>query len=228
MTLDGSDTTYGGKVYKAAIPKYVTTNISFYRLNDSYTDVHYGLVFNSWHTRAGVNDQLNNDIKNSSWKVLGNLAESRKIGSMTYSHYFAIRGNGTPQPTTSSGGGGGTSSAITGLNIKLDIPDGGTFSGNWYRNDLGSGGNYDMYAIFSNSGGSNPWRIKMTTASDASSVSLGDFTDSRFTSLTQIIGFVPVNRNDNTEKSTVGISYWTLQSNYNKNFTLTSATWASG
>ena len=85
-----------------------------------------------------------------------------------------------------------------------------------------------MYAIFSNSGGSNPWRIKMTAASDASSVSLSTFTDSRFSTSTQIIGFVPVNRNDNTEKSTVGISYWTLQSNYNKNFTLTSATWATG
>ena len=271
MTIDGSDSTYGGTVYKAAIPKYVLTDISFYRLNDSYTDVHYGLVFNSWHTRTGVNDQLHSDIKNSSWKVLGDLAESRKIGSMTYSHYFAIRGNGygvvAHQETDanfikwlspcigywgtssgpigytgggssgggssgggSSGGGssGGGSSSITNLNIKLGIPDGGTFSGNWYRNDIGSNGNYDMYAIFSNSGGSNPWRIKMTAASDASSVSLSTFTDSRFSTSTQIIGFVPVNRNDNTEKSTVGISYWTLQSNYNKNFTLTSATWATG
>ena len=68
----------------------------------------------------------------------------------------------------------------------------------------------------------------MTTASDASSVSLSSFTDSNFSTSTQIVGFVPVNRTDNSEKSTVDISYWTLQSNYNKNFTLTSATWASG
>ena len=264
MTVDGYDTTYGGAVFKAAIPKYVITNISFYRLNDSYTDnIHYGLIFNSWHTRQGVNDQLNNNIRNAGWKVLGDLAESRKIGSITYSHYFAIRGNGygvvphneidenfamwlspcigywgtssgpaadsgsSVQPTTSSGGGG-SSSAINGLTIKLDIPDGGTFSGNWYRNDLGSNGNYDMYAIFSNDGGTTKWRVKMTTASDASSVSLSSFTDSNFSTSTQIVGFVPVNRTDNSEKSTVDISYWTLQSNYNKNFTLTSATWASG
>lgn len=267
MTLDGTDPTYGGKVFKAAIPKYITTDISFYRLNDSYTDVPYGLVFNSWHTRQGVNDQLNSTIKNNHWKVLGDLNESRKIGSTTYSHYYAIRGNNyndVPHDTSdsseswakwlspcigywgtssgpigysgsgsSSGGdppsGGGsssTSSTIKNLNIKLDIPDGATFSGNWYRNDLL--GNYDMYATFSNDGGQTTWDAKMTTAGNASSVSLNINNDSQYTTSTQLIKFRKKNRTDNTYKDDVSITYWTLQTNYNKNYALISQTRASG
>ena len=265
MTLDGTDPTYGGKVFKAAIPKYVTTDISFYRLNDYDTDVPYGCVYNSWHTREGVNDQLNSTIKNDHWKVLGDLAESRKIGSTTYSHYFTIRGNNygyVPHNTAanstswaqwlspcigywgtasgpigysdsssggdSSGGSGGGSTAISNLNIKLDIPDGGTFTNNWYRNDLSSNGNYDMYAVFSNDGGSTSWEVKMTTASDASSVSLSSFSGSSFSTSTQIIAFKPKNRHNGTYKDTVNITYWTLQSNYNKNFTLINQTRATG
>lgn len=266
MTLDGTEPTYGGKVFKAAIPKYVTTDISFYRLNDSYTDVPYGCVFNSWHTRAGVNDQLNPEIKNSNWKVLGDLAESRKIGSTTYSHYFTIRGNnystvahdvsetsqswskwlspcigywGTAsgpigysgdQSSTEEQQSGGGSTTISNLNIKLDIPDSGTFPGNWYRNDLSSSGNgnYDMYATFSNDGGTTTWDAKMTTAADASSVSLNINNNSQYTTSTQIIKFRKKNRVDNTYKDDVNITYWTLQSNYNKNYSLISQTRATG
>lgn len=88
----------GRTVFKAAIPSYVSTDISFYRLSRSedYDDVIPGTIFNAWHTYSGVNDHLLSSINNNGWKVLGNLAETRnmKNSTSTYTHYFAIRGNG--------------------------------------------------------------------------------------------------------------------------------------
>lgn len=96
MTKQGTNDSNGCTVYKAAIPKYVNTDISFYRLSKSTDDVFPGTVFNSWHTYSGVRNAMNSSIKNSGWEVLGNIAETRKIGSTnnTYTHYYAIRGNG--------------------------------------------------------------------------------------------------------------------------------------
>jgi len=101
----------GNRTYQAAIPKYITTQISFYRLNNTYNETNkittnpnsqqiqqcpYGAVFNSWHTYSGVNSALNSSINNSNWKVLGDLQETRKIGNTnnTYTHYYMVRGNG--------------------------------------------------------------------------------------------------------------------------------------
>lgn len=305
MNVDGEETiplsngrSVKTTVYKAAIPKYVLTNISFYRLNNNvapstaynypnHTEKvpHYGLVFNSWHTNSNVNDMLNPSIKNNDhWKVLGSLAVSRKIGLITYSHYFAIRGNnygvvsdyddngnyindsskrpnynesashfskwlspcigywgtssgplgysGSESGGESGGGGGesggGGSSNITISLLKLDIPDAGTFTNNWYRNDVKSDGEYTVNAIFSNDGGTTTWRVPMTSTSDGSSVSLSNYTSTQFTSSTQLVGFIPVNKNNQSTKDKVNISYWTIQSNYNKVFQLKSSTSASG
>lgn len=96
MTKQSSKDSQGHIVYKAAIPKYVATKISFYRLSTNTDDVFPGTVFNAWHTYDGVNNHLNNEIKNdSNWKVLGNLAKDRYMKNSTtkYTHYFAIRGN---------------------------------------------------------------------------------------------------------------------------------------
>lgn len=84
----------GHVVYKAAIPKYVSTKISFYRLSKSSDDVYPGTVFNAWHSYSGVNNELSSTAKN--WKVLGNLTDDRymKNSNTKYTHYFAIRGNG--------------------------------------------------------------------------------------------------------------------------------------
>lgn len=96
--------------YQAAIPKSITTKISFYRINDTYNETEliptnpnssqiqkcpYGAVFNSWHTYQGVNSALKDSIKNSNWKVLGDLKEDRlNSAGDTYTHYYMIRGNG--------------------------------------------------------------------------------------------------------------------------------------
>lgn len=93
MTPTDNDS-QGRKVYRAAIPSYVTTKISFYRLSTYSDDVYPGTVYNAWHTYSGVNNDLNSKTRN--WQVLGTLAGTRKIGSSSscYNHYYAIRGNG--------------------------------------------------------------------------------------------------------------------------------------
>ena len=93
MTKVSGKDTNGCNMFKTAIPKYVATNISFYRLSKHGDDVFDGTVYNSWHTYAGVNNNINSDI--SGWRILGNLAETRNIGNTTskYVHYYAMRGN---------------------------------------------------------------------------------------------------------------------------------------
>lgn len=70
----------------APIPKDVTTNISFFRY--SLTDE---TIYNAWHTKKGVNDELNPAIANdSNWiGYYGALQEDR--GSSLI--YTAVRGN---------------------------------------------------------------------------------------------------------------------------------------
>ena len=87
----------GRTVYRAAIPKYVKTKISFYRLSKTNDDVYPGTVFNAWHTYPGVNGHLSTTVSN--WKGSNglncNLKENRTITNATtnYQHYYAIRGN---------------------------------------------------------------------------------------------------------------------------------------
>ena len=86
--------------YMAAIPKYVNTKISFYRLSNTGSDsngkVKDGTVFNSWHTYSGLGSQMNNTSKSWSNNLFGALAATRNISNTTntYVHYYAIRGNG--------------------------------------------------------------------------------------------------------------------------------------
>lgn len=96
MTKMSTTDSQGHTVYKAAIPIYVKTDISFYRLSKNGDDVYPGTVYNSWHTFAGVNSKLSSTA--SGWKdaILGDLRESRLITNSTacYTDYYAIRGNG--------------------------------------------------------------------------------------------------------------------------------------
>ena len=95
---DSGKDNQGRTVYRAAIPKYVTTKISFYRLSKINDDVYPGTVFNAWHTYQYVNNHLSTTA--AAWKgssgLNSNLKETRTIsGSATnYVHYYAIRGNG--------------------------------------------------------------------------------------------------------------------------------------
>lgn len=101
LSDDGVVTAVDDYTYCAAIPSYVTTNISFYRLapfgeyerNSQY--ILKGNIYNSWHTYSGINSRLSSTA--SGWVSsfgLGSMLESRTKSSTTYWHYFAIRGNG--------------------------------------------------------------------------------------------------------------------------------------
>ena len=117
---DGYFTATDNYTYMAAIPLYVVTNISFYRLAsmddhiDYPNDILKGNIYNSWHTRSGINAQLstksmlqqaqndgltniyNVDENAKAWVVAfgkGGLSESRVISGVTHYHYYAIRGN---------------------------------------------------------------------------------------------------------------------------------------
>lgn len=103
----------GRTVYRAAIPKYVSTKISFYRLSKVSDDVYPGTVFNAWHTygeknaqgviTSSVNDHLSSTA--SGWIGSSGLNCALKIdrtitGAATnYQHYYALRGNGNGHVT---------------------------------------------------------------------------------------------------------------------------------
>lgn len=97
VMVDGGTDSKGNTIYKAAIPSYVETRISFYRLSTTSDDVTPGTIFNAWHTYDDVNNALSSTAQG--WRILGNLAKTRKISSSatTYKHYYAIRGNGYGQ-----------------------------------------------------------------------------------------------------------------------------------
>lgn len=80
----------GDHSWIAPIPNDVTTNISFYRY-----DTNDEVIYNAWHTKVGVNDELNPDIKRGSangkyWiGYYGDLQETRGTSTV----YTAVRGN---------------------------------------------------------------------------------------------------------------------------------------
>ena len=94
LNSNGKDA-QGRTVYRAGIPKYVSTKISFYRLSKDNDDVIPGTIFNAWHTYTGVNGHLSSTA--TTWKnSLATLKENRSIANSAtnYVHYYAIRGNG--------------------------------------------------------------------------------------------------------------------------------------
>lgn len=86
--------------YMAAIPKAITTDISFYRLakmrdhEDDPTYIKKGQIYNAWHTKVGINSRRNSTSTTWCNELYGNLKESRVINGTQYIHYHAIRGNG--------------------------------------------------------------------------------------------------------------------------------------
>ena len=82
--------------WTAPIPANVVTDISFFRLGLSDE-----VIYNAWHTKEGVNGELNTSIKDdANWLIKGELQSSREkkndegkiIGN--YLVYTAVRGNG--------------------------------------------------------------------------------------------------------------------------------------
>lgn len=98
------------KSWIAPLPKNVTTNISFYRY-----DINEETIFNAWHTKPGVNKELNPIIakdgaKYSSWiGYYGDLQVDRGASVV----YTAVRGNGWGEVKLGESPGDGMSAPAT-------------------------------------------------------------------------------------------------------------------
>lgn len=160
----------GYNTWTAALPKDVTTDISFFRFSTTNN-----IIYNSWHTKDNVNNELSPTAKG--WIVnnedLYPLQESRIVNGNRSIVYTAKRGNGfgktdntaqrlspcigywdyspsgstvettTPSPTTPTSGGGSSEDPEINTGVYLNIPD----TKQWLRDYLKSG-YYQPYVVY--------------------------------------------------------------------------------
>lgn len=160
----------GYNTWTAALPKDVTTDISFFRFSTTNN-----IIYNSWHTKDNVNGELSptaqNWIKND--EDLYPLQESRIVNGNRSLVYTAKRGNGygktddtaqrlspcigywdyspsgstvettAPSPTTPTSGGGSSVDPEINTGVYLDIPG----NKQWLRNYL-TRGEYQPYVVY--------------------------------------------------------------------------------
>jgi len=160
----------GYNTWTAALPKDVTTDISFFRFSTTNN-----IIYNSWHTKDNVNGELSptaqNWIKND--EDLYPLQESRIVNGNRSLVYTAKRGNGygktddtaqrlspcigywdyspggstvettTPSTTTPTSGGGSSEDLKINTGVYLDIPG----NKQWLRNYL-TRGEYQPYVVY--------------------------------------------------------------------------------
>lgn len=160
----------GYNTWTAALPKDVTTDISFFRFSTTNN-----IIYNSWHTKDNVNGELSptaqNWIKND--EDLYPLQESRIVNGNRSLVYTAKRGNGygktddtaqrlspcigywdyspggstvettTPSTTTPTSGGGSSEDLKINTGVYLDIPG----NKQWLRDYLKSG-DYKPYVVY--------------------------------------------------------------------------------
>lgn len=160
----------GYNTWTAALPKGVTTDISFFRFSTTNN-----IIYNSWHTKDNVNGELSDTAQY--W--IGNnedlypLQESRIVNGNRSLVYTAKRGNGygktdstferlspcigywdyspggstvettTPSTTTPTSGGGSSEDLKINTGVYLDIPG----NKQWLRNYL-TRGEYQPYVVY--------------------------------------------------------------------------------
>lgn len=160
----------GYNTWTAALPKDVTTDISFFRFSTTNN-----IIYNSWHTKENVNGELSPTAQG--WIVnnedLYPLQESRIVNGNRSLVYTAKRGNGygvtvdtaqrlspcigywdyspsgstvettAPSPTTPTSGGGSSEAPEINTSVYLDIPG----NKQWLRDYLKSG-DYKPYVVY--------------------------------------------------------------------------------
>lgn len=214
--------------WRAPLPKNVKTNIYFYRLARKNNT-----IYNSWITRKGINDSLNSTVKG--WIGTKKLEEDRG----TSTTYTAERGNGYGEttdivkrlspcvgywngggstggdtPGTSTGGSvtqptQTTNPSVTTVNIGIYLNISDSFQ--WMRDDLSSGGNYKLYAVFSNG-----TKSEMTYASGrCSAINVSIPVN------TQLLGFEYRNYKDGTKKDTITADPYTFTDSRNVTYEVT-------
>lgn len=155
----------GYNTWTAALPKDVTTDISFFRFSTTNN-----IIYNSWHTKENVNGELSPTAQG--WIVYP-LQESRIVNGNRSLVYTAKRGNGygvtvdtaqrlspcigywdyspsgstvettAPSPTTPTSGGGSSEAPEINTGVYLDIPG----NKQWLRDYLKSG-DYKPYVVY--------------------------------------------------------------------------------
>ena len=202
----------GLNAWTAALPKGVTTDISFFRFSTKNN-----IIYNSWHTKSGVNGELSataqNWIKND--PDVYELQESRIVNGNRSLVYTARRVNGygttettserlspclgywdydpsggqitttAPSTTTPSGGGDTPAGTTVTTSVYLQIPE----EKQWLRNYLTSG-SYDAYVIYNYDGKRTEY--KMTADSNGSRCYLEE---QKVLAGSRINGFKFVNKN---------------------------------
>lgn len=207
----------GLNAWTAALPKGVTTDISFFRFSTKNN-----VIYNSWHTKADVNSELSQTAK--SWikndSDLYDLQESRIVNGNRSLVYTARRGNGygkvaesdpqltqkrlspcigywdynpsggqitTTAPATTSPSGGGGTPVGTTVTTSVYLQI--PEEKQWLRNYLTSG-NYDAYVIYNYEGKRTEY--KMTSDSNGSRCYLEE---QKVPTGSRINGFKFVNKN---------------------------------
>lgn len=202
----------GYNTWTAALPKDVTTDISFFRFSTTNN-----IIYNSWHTKDNVNNELSDTAKG--WIVnnedLYALQESRIVNGNRSIVYTAKRGNGygktdntaerlspcigywdyspsgstvettAPSPTTPTSGGGSSEDPEVNTGVYLNIPD----TKQWLRNYLTSGA-YEPYVIYNYNGVKSDHLMQFE--SDGSRCTLDNCSAPRGS---RVIGFKFVNKN---------------------------------
>lgn len=156
----------GYNTWTAALPKGVTTDISFFRFSTTNN-----IIYNSWHTKDNVNGELSDTAQY--WIDNNPLQESRIVNGNRSLVYTAKRGNGygktdstferlspcigywdyspggstvettTPSTTTPTSGGGSSEDLKINTGVYLDIPG----NKQWLRDYLKSG-DYKPYVVY--------------------------------------------------------------------------------
>lgn len=204
----------GYNTWTAALPKDVTTDISFFRFSTTNN-----IIYNSWHTKDNVNNELSPTAQG--WIVnnedLYPLQESRIVNGNRSIVYTAKRGNGfgktdntaqrlspcigywdyspsgstvettTPSPTTPTSGGGSSEDPEINTGVYLNIPD----TKQWLRNYL-TRGEYQPYVVYKYEGKETNHLMQFN--SDGSRCTLDNCSAPRGS---RVIGFKFVNEKGN-------------------------------
>ena len=208
----------GYNTWTAALPKDVTTDISFFRFSTTNN-----IIYNSWHTKKDVNNELSDTAKgwiadNVDNKDLYPLQESRIVNGNRSLVYTARRGNGysktdntaqrlspcigywdyspsgstvettTPSPTTPTSGGGSSEDPEINTSVYLNIPGNNK---QWLRDYLKSG-NYQPYVVYKYEGKETNHLMKFE--SDGARCTLDNCSAPRGS---RVIGFKFVNEEGN-------------------------------
>lgn len=202
----------GYNTWTAALPKDVTTDISFFRFSTTNN-----IIYNSWHTKENVNGELSPTAQG--WIVnnedLYPLQESRIVNGNRSLVYTAKRGNGygktdstferlspcigywdyspggstvettTPSTTTPTSGGGSSEAPEINTGVYLDIPG----NKQWLRDYLKSG-DYKPYVVYKYEG--KETNHLMQFESDGARCTLDNCSAPRGS---RVIGFKFVNKN---------------------------------